>query len=297
MAVGRAVCTPCEDALLRDLDDVPSLTVHLDLAEARQTRMGESGGGNGEAGLAWDDRARRVHDHLRGVLVGWVRVLRARADHTYAGPTCLSCAHRSCGYRDLARGPATDTVISMSYWLRRQRFALLRHPAADEALGQIRRAVREARHVIDRPPGTWFAGPCGIPGEQGPCKAELHARHGEATITCRTCYGLHETAARENWLMDQVASQLGTAAEIARGLNGFHPHLTPDVIYGWAKRWRIIPVRNDALGRPLYWYGDVRAYAEHGIMRNLYGPACLSCRHPSCKAIRARMEQARAEAS
>jgi hypothetical protein len=298
MAVGRHVCRPCEDALTRDLDDVPSLTVHLDLAEARQTRMGDGGGGkSSEPGLAWDDRARCAQDHLRAVLAGWARVLQAGANRRYAGPTCLACTHRSCGYRDLARGPATPTVISMSYWLRRQRLALLRHPAADEALDQIRRAVRDARAAIDRPPGTWFAGPCGIPGEAGPCVADLYARHGEPLIICRACYGEHDAADRKAWLMDQVAGQVGTAAEVARGLHGFHPHLTQDMIYGWAKRWRITPVRHDHLGRPMYWYGDIDDYARDGTMRPLSGPVCASCRHPSCKAVRAREQQAHAEAS
>jgi hypothetical protein len=144
MAVGRAVCRPCEDALVRDLDDVPSLTVHLDLAEARQTRMGDGGGGkSAETGLAWDDRACRAQGHLRAVLVGWVRVLQAGANHAYAGPTCLACTHRSCGYRDLVRGPATPTVISMSYWLRRQRLALCPpRRGADHLPGLLRRARR-----------------------------------------------------------------------------------------------------------------------------------------------------------
>lgn len=277
------VCRACSAGLLRDLADVPSLDLHLDITLTRQARLGErgAGGGRGDA-LPWDQRAREARAVLRSALVGWVRVLQADEDRL--GPVCPSCEHPSCRWIDASRTPA-DTLPALARWLIRHRRTLLGHPAVEEAVDELTDAVHQARRAIDRPVGTWYAGPCGV----ADCTADLHARHGAHAIRCRRCGATHDTAAREAWLMEQVRDQRDTAAGVARALQGFHPGLTPEMIRGYAQRLRLFPAGVDVGGRPLYRIGDVRDLLDGLPPRPLSGPACLSCRHLTCRAIRGRV--------
>ncbi|WP_433415058.1 hypothetical protein ACQP1V_36325 [Microtetraspora malaysiensis] len=247
------VCRSCTAGVLRDLSDVPSLDRHLELALTRQTHMGDGAGGRtAETSTPWDERAREAEQVLRSTLTGWTRVLTDSVQ-PYRGPICrTSCGHRSCVYLSLGRIPA-DTLPAMAVWLMRHHAQLLGRASADEAVDEIRAAVRQARRAIDRPPGVWYAGPCGVEG----CQADLYARHGARTVHCRTCAAIHDAAAREAWLMEQAADHLGTATEIARAVQGWHPGLTPSTIRGYAHRGRIVSRGADGLGRPLYRIGDV----------------------------------------
>ncbi|MER7126766.1 hypothetical protein [Micrococcus luteus] len=295
------VCRACSAGLLRDLADVPSLDVHLDITLTRQAVLG-TGGGQAEAPdeidpeigltlrrtpLPWDQRAREARDVLRSALVGWVRVLLADEDRP--GPACPQCEHPSCLWIDASRTPA-DTLPALARWLIRQRRALLAHPAVKEAVDELADAVRQARRAIDRPPASWYAGPCGV----GDCTADLYARHGSRTIRCPRCHATHDTPAREAWLMRQVREQRETAAGIARALNGFHPGVTPEMIRGHAHRLRLFHFGVDALDRPLYLIGDVRDLLDGLPPRALSGPACTACRHPTCRAVRSSYAQAAA---
>lgn len=281
----HTVCRACSAGLLRALADVPSLDIHLDLALTRQARLGTPGGGRGgETALPWDQRARDARDVLRSALVGWVRALQADADEERSGPVCRACEHPSCAWIDATHAPA-DTLPALARWLTRHRRALLAHPAVEEAVDELVDAMRQARRAIDRPPGTWYAGPCGVDD----CAADLYAHHGARTIRCRRCEATHDVAARETWLMGQVRDRLGTATEIARALNGFNPGLTPEMIRGYAGRLRLLPFGVDDLGRPLYRIGDVRDLLDGLPPRPLYGPTCPSCRHLTCRAIRGRV--------
>lgn len=245
------VCRACSAQLLRDLADVPSLAHHLDLALTRQTRFGtRDGGKSSETALPYDARARTAIHTLHAALVTWIRIIAS--DQQRPGPTCRVCDHPTCTWIHRSRTPA-DTLAATARWLLRQRAALLGHHAVVEAIDELGDAIRQARRAIDRPAATWYAGPCNI----GSCTADLYARHGAVAIRCRECGGSHSAGAREDWLMKQVADQLGTATEIARALHGFRETLTPAMVRGYAHRGRIVGHGADVLGRPLYRVGDV----------------------------------------
>ncbi|RCG19083.1 hypothetical protein DQ384_38035 [Sphaerisporangium album] len=275
----RRVCAACAARTVRDLDDVLSLALHLEISRTRQARLGEPGAGHsGERAIPWDQRAREAAYVLRSALLGWYRVLSEGAPRV-AGPVCILCEHPSCEWADLGRPPA-DTLPGLARWLIRHRVRLLRHPAAPEAVDELRAAVNLARRAIDRPPAAWYAGPCGA----GDCTADLYTRHGAARITCRACGADHDSQARQAWLMDQAADHLGTATEIARALHGWHPELTPSVVRGYAHRRRIQARGRDQAGRPLYRVGDVMDLLTGETA--LHGPACSVCVHATCKEIR-----------
>lgn len=248
MSAQLAVCRPCTDGLMRDLADVPSLEMHLDLTLTRQVRLGDRGGSRStESALPYDPRASPAIRNLRSALVGWCRLL-----HRYEqrpGPACRVCAHPSCAWLDRTRWPA-DTMASMARWLVRQRRPLMAYPALPDAVDELRSAVRRARATIDRPPAVWYAGPC-------VCGADLYARHGAARITCRSCGAHVATSAQEAWLMRQAADHLGTATEIARALHAFRDDLTPAMIRGYHHRGRLLDRGHNQAGHPVYRFGDV----------------------------------------
>ncbi|MEU8270146.1 hypothetical protein AB0B89_23680 [Sphaerisporangium sp. NPDC049002] len=293
------VCRACSGRLLRDLDDVPALAADLDIALTRQARFGEDGGGlslapddvDPEIGLTvrrsqlpWDQRARDATDILKSALVGWHRILSEGAP-TVFGPTCVDCAHPSCEWTDLGRTPP-DTLTGLSRWLLRHRVRLFRHPAVDEAVDELTDAVRHARRTIDRPPGTWYAGPCAADTDDGECTADLYARHGADTIRCHTCGARHDTHLRQAWLLRQAADHLATATEAARALHAYYPDLTPSKVRGMAFRGRILARGRDDRGRPLYRVGDVIDLLAGVDIAPFVGPACATCRHTTCRRIR-----------
>jgi len=272
---------------LADLAAVPELAADLDLAISRQTRMGD--GGTGEPSTPWDERASQAAGALRSTLVGWVRVLRDGVLHVPAiGPRCHGCTHRTCMYWDLAHGPA-DTMTAMARWLARHHRALLRHLAADEAVNEMRGAVRDARRATDRPASLWYAGPCNtpIPDEDDQptervCQADLYARHLARAITCQACEAQHEAAYRMRWLLDRAADHLATATEIARLLASYG--VTAAMVRGYADRGRLAAHGADRLGHPTYRIGDVVKIL--GGNDGTLGPACARCAHPTCQTIR-----------
>lgn len=258
----RRVCRPCDDGLDRDLVSVPGLAADLDLALSRQTRLGRHSGGAArpaDSGLSWDERARQAEQHLRAILVGWVRLLNDSVNHDYAGPACPTYPHRSCRYLRLGRLPA-DTLPAIAAWLTRHRQALLAHPAA-EAIEEIRQAVRQSRRAIDLPPEYWFAGPCNTPAEDGDalCQADLYAQHGAHQIRCRSCGAAHDLAYRLAWVMWRAEDHLGTATEIARALSSFGEHVTAAAVRGYAHRDRLLQRGVNRAGHPFYRLGDVIA--------------------------------------
>ncbi|WP_067171158.1 hypothetical protein [Microtetraspora niveoalba] len=284
------VCRSCAAGTLRDLADVPSLTMELDRALARQNVFGDRAGGrSAETALPWDQRAREARHVLRSALSGWTHYL-ADGIRPMAGPICRArCEHQTCTYISLGRPPRRDaTPGAMAVWLLRHQRQLLGRATADEAVDEIREAVRLARRAIDRPPSLWYAGPCGVGG----CDADLYARHGSAIIRCRACYATHDTAARETWLLRQATHHLGTATEIARALTGFGYEVTPARIWQWAHRGRLA-ARGRGRRGPLYRVGDVLDLLTGAEPLAVLGPACAKdCKHPTCKLLRTRPRKA-----
>lgn len=294
----RPVCGACSSRLLRDLADIPDLAADLEIALTRQTRFGGDGGVltlapddvDPEIGLTirrtplpWDQRARTAADILKSALMGWHRVLSEGARRVY-GPLCADCVHPSCEWADLDR-EVPDTLTGLSTWLLRHHVRLMRHPAVAEAVDELTDAIRQARRAIDRPAGTWYAGPCVADTEEGECGADLYARHGADTITC-TCGARYDTGKRQAWLLDKADDHLGTATEIARALNALHSDLTPSKVRGMAHRGRILARGRDPLGRPTYRVGDVLDLLAGVDIAPHAGPTCEGCRHGSCRRIR-----------
>lgn len=265
------VCRACSAELLRDLRDVPSLARNLEEAAARQTRLGGAGGGPARAPeqpedeigltirrapLPWDERARTAQQHLRTVLVGWVRALQPGGHRTLAGPACATCSHRTCTYITLFDAPA-DTLASMAVWLIRHRAQLLGRHSAPEAVDGIREAIRQARRVIDRPADRIYAGPC------NECGADLLAQPGARVVTCRPCVLIYDIGPRLEWMRKETEDLLGNASWVAAVSTSLGYPVSASTVRTWGMRGRIAQRgtepshKDDGSPRPLYRVGDI----------------------------------------
>lgn len=226
------VCGACSEELRRALAAVPDLAADLDVTLSRQTSTGGAGARGIEVPLPYDPRATEAAGVLRSALVGWVRVLQD--DHAETWPA--------------------DTLTDMSRWLLERHQRLVGHAVADEAVDEIRAAVRAAQRVVDRAPGSQFAGPC--PG----CGAALYTPEGWMIARCRNpeCDVSDVDIAEQQATMratieDRHAHPTAAAALLAR-LGARTPEPT---IRRWAKQGLITPVGTDDRGRSLYRIGDI----------------------------------------
>lgn len=251
------VCRACSADLLRDLADVPSLDTHLEIAIARQSRMGDrdAGARSTETALPWDQRAREAANILRSALVGWHRVLAEDAQ-AVQGPICPSCEHPSCEWIDLGRTPA-DTLTSLARRLLRHRTRLLAHQAAAEAVDELTDAVHQARLIIDRPADKIYAGPC------NQCERDLYARPGSPVVDCGPCKLRYDVQVRREWMLTHAEEMIGTSVWVANVATGLGFKVSPSTVRMWAKRGRLgvrtyAPSLNaDREPHPLYRVGDV----------------------------------------
>jgi hypothetical protein len=247
------MCGGCEAELARALHDVPEVLGDLDVTLSRQTsRMGRGGHGSAVP-LAFDERASEVGYVLRSALAGWVRVLMESVV-PLAGPACPQCEHASCGAIRYNRGPE-DTCQSMAVWLSAGVSRLVRHPAAEEAHGEIVTAVRAAERVTDRPAERQFAGRC--PG----CGEPLYAKPGASAVQCRAegCEaGSVEVAVQRDAMLGTIADQLMPATQVADVLTRLAAPLKAELVRQWGSRGRLIAHGRDLAGHPLYRVSDVR---------------------------------------
>ncbi len=123
--------------LFRLLGSIPELADDLADSRTRQTRFGTADirvrGGSAASKLPFNPAAARVEDHLRAVLVGWVRWV---------------CEPRALVYDGAA------TIGGMAKWLQRNIVAVAMTEGVEGALPEISGAVDDAATVVCPPTQT-----------------------------------------------------------------------------------------------------------------------------------------------
>jgi hypothetical protein len=238
--VGDAwICSGCATALEADLTAIPGLARDLDLVLARLTVYGDHLGRGEAKPIPFDSRASAAKDQLKGVLVGWVRLVREERYGTdVPGETWL------------VREPRDD-LGDLADWLKPEVEWLRHHQAGHEAVDEITGAVERVRQVSDRPTGRWYAGACDA------CSADLYAKVGALAVQC-PCGAVYDVAVRREWLLQRVEDQLCTAADMSRALTSLAQPVTAERIRKWRERGRLMEHARDRRGQPLYRVGDVR---------------------------------------
>lgn len=231
-APDTTLCRSCADRLAADLGDVPAYAQELELTLARLTRHGRSDGSpSTTTALPIDIRASEASWVLRNTLTGWIRVLDGEGATWPEG-----------------------TLTAMSRWLLARVDLLARHEEGDQAADEIGYAMRQVRHVVDRPPEQIYAGPC----DTDACAADVYAKPGAQTARCRDCRTEYDVSERREWLLAAVEDILATATEIAQALPGLLERgLSVNTIRSWAYAGRLVTHGVDLQGRPLYRIGDV----------------------------------------
>ncbi|MEV4222378.1 hypothetical protein [Nonomuraea sp. NPDC049725] len=257
MPAAHRVCAACTSELERDLGDTPSLAHHLELALARQVRIGDGGGPRGtERPLPYDQHATDAATLLHTTLAAWTGHLHDTAP-IVAGPVCApACRHHTCLHITLSTTPGPSTA-GHARWLLRHLPVLLAGQHATEAVEQLTDAIRNARRTIDWPADKVYAGPCDH------CGTDMYARPSASLVTCPVClddeghrisYGVQ---ARRKWMLAEIEELRLPAADIARALTSLVGSITPTLIRTWVHRQRLTPVGLDAHGHTLFRVGDV----------------------------------------
>lgn len=221
-------CSACLGRIRQRLRSVPALVRELD-QQLLGLRRGGQGGRSAETPMVFLPAVATARDELRSVLVGWCRDL-----------------HESHGWW----WPDADSLIAMAGCL--SGYDWRRHPAVDEFDDELGYAVRNARHAIDLPPDRVYLGTC-----SDTCEVEVWAPRGHLTVACPGCGGVHDVAARQEWLTMAVNDRLATATVIAQGLAGAAGVVVAEsTLRSWVHRGRLLARGHDQLGRALYRVGD-----------------------------------------
>ena len=239
------LCLPCLDKLHDDLATIGDAITELNTQLARLARTGNDGGMARSATrpLPFDLAASDALYDLRSVLVGWTRDVCEI--HGNWPPNTMRAMARRLRWHD---------------WRN--------HPAADEFADELHFALSQVTHCIDTPPQRRYLGPCGAINLDGKvCNGDVIQRW-QHIPRCRDCDATHDYDERMAWIMEVAEDQLVTASIAAGALSAWGQHITPDLVWKWASRGRLLPRGHDRHGRPVYVFGECRALALDSIKHN-----------------------------
>ena len=160
---------------------VAELVDNLHVAQAKLARIGAQPGSDAQKGdlkherLALNLGAMDAARHLENILTSWARDLtndkwRPRGDlrikrNTLGGPGpfCPACLHESCAARRIFQfTPSRYVSVQAADVLLANLTEIRRHPAVDDLVDELTRAIGAARQSIDRPDqfSRFPVGPC-----------------------------------------------------------------------------------------------------------------------------------------
>jgi hypothetical protein len=128
---------------------------------------------------------------------------------------------------------------------------LAHHRDAEAAFDELEHICALVDTMIDSRPASIYAGPCDV------CRRDMYAKQDADVAECKLCNITFPMAERREKLLESVADQLETAANISAAVTDLGEPVTPEVIRKWAERGRLIPKGKDHRGRPMYRVGDV----------------------------------------
>lgn len=211
----------------------------LDVTLTRQSQFGSKyeTGKSTETPVVFHETASEIAYELHGTVSVWVNEV---------------CTQRGLEF------PGVDRTARMARWLWQHVIDLALIEEAETALDEIRHALKRAEHVVDRPLGRIYVGPCGTDSDAGRCAADLYATPLKAEVQCKICGATHEVEKRREALRQEVRGLLGTAVELSRMLPWIlDSPVRENTIRQWAKRKRLVAHTVDGTGRPMYRVGDV----------------------------------------
>lgn len=236
------VCNGCIHGLEEDLASISVLWKELSVTLTRQDVIGGDGGRkSSETALPFKQPASEARWVIGNTIGTWARVL---ADHL--------------GLQD---------PLTPARWLAANVDKLAAHPAAGEAVDEIREMVKLAYRVIDRPPELLFAGKC--PSVQpGPCAGVLYAKPGDDEVECPECERRYDVTVRRERMLDAAAVLNVTKTTALGWVRLLMDREIPDGTWrSWRTRGRLHVRALSAEGQELFGFGDVRDLAISWMAR------------------------------
>lgn len=220
-------CASCVGRLTADLKAVPALVEELEITRCRLDNLGADPGKSSETRMVWSEAASDALFVLSNTLGTWARDLW-----------------------DI-NGTGTFTVdphpASLALFLQRYPSWLAAHEAIDEMDDEIRSAVKNARHAIDRRQDTRiFLGRCNLDDpDNGDCERELYAHRSQVAVEC-TCGASWSVEERREWLLAKAEDETATAETLAALLTRLGVEITPKDIRDAARSGRLTNVGIDS---------------------------------------------------
>ncbi len=252
------ICSRCIAGFVARLTEVPHLISQLHIHLAKQNRLaglqeGGSSGGGGPKPLP-------LNANIVETLSVYESAVRRVA--------------RDLGMpRTPSRKDGSNGTVTCAEWLIGQvpRLAATGGTTVVWAIGELDRVADLAWSKIDRPPDTWYAGPC--PGGQrigdgnkmvpDPCGADLLAQPGATNVRCRRCRRTFPCSERRDALLAAMSDYRARAVWIASALTPvMGRRVTAQQIYVMVSRGKFVAHGTDKDRHPLYRIGDVVAELE-----------------------------------
>lgn len=240
---GRLCRTHTAD-LERDLADVPHLVAELEVTRTRQDRVAaeKHGGRSATRPLPWNEHTAQKAFELNATLNAWA----------------LDVSKLGEDERDrLADQHHTDTA-GVATWIARNIRTLRMHSEAGQAHEELRDAIQQARHAVDKPVEKVFAGPCNADLEDGTsCTEDLYGYPGKPHARCAACTAVHDMAQRREWMLGCIEDQVAHSGLLAGLVTNLGVQIASSTIRKYASAGRIKVISIDSKRRPLYRIGDV----------------------------------------
>lgn len=258
-----AICPDCTDGLTQALATLADLWPQLELTITRQDAIGTTAGDN-DGRVYFNTAASEAGHALRNTITTWARVVTEETGQQPPPPTPQTrgprhlhdCRHHSCRALGEERR-LTPHEVRLLRWLTGLVPRIRNRDFAPELVDEMCYAAALLERTIDRPPSLQFVGPCDV------CSEDLYVKHDSAQVKCRKCELTYDVVARREWLLGKAEDHLGTATEVARAVTNLGTPVTPERVWKWASRGRLV-ARGRHGRRPLYRVGDVLnlAYCE-----------------------------------
>lgn len=210
-----------------------ALARELDTLRARQARLGDMNGPR----LAPDSKVWWPFEGgTNGKPLRRSRIDRIETDLTVAVRTWIARLHSVDV--DAPRSVATGHVLARGCtWLLWHVSDLATHSLAAEAVSAFESVADRLEKLVDRPQDRVYVGPCWAKDENGvECVADLWAKPGAASVTCRVCGHTVGVEDRKAWLAEHLEEVDLTATDCSRAMATIGLTVTVSQITMWATR-------------------------------------------------------------
>lgn len=238
---GIHLCAGCRDVLLGDLREVES-TIGALWASAARMDVGNGSVGTSGHATAPDPTNSGAYDTgrtLNVILTGWARAIGHHQPNAVKAATVLLEQIREVRSADWA-------------------------PVLKQ---ELRDALNDCRHAMDRAPRRVFAGIC--PEDVGgiECATPVYTPEGTADARCQTCGTTWDVTEWRPRAIAAAGLHAGTAVELSRILSDPVRALVFPVnkIAVWVNRGKLSPIGHRADGRPVYQVRKVRNLWERAL--------------------------------